>query len=101
MVDKKIVAQRKRVYGSNFKDIADKFSKRLCIKVTSCDVAELMALMKDARIEAIEKKMEVLENANTVDKKQILELDISLLDSRTDRDNYRWIAQNYPEYKEL
>lgn len=87
MFDVAVIQQRKRVYGSNFEDIAQKWSKYLSIEINPDDVAYLMAEMKKARIEHIQKQIAISQ--------------ASLDDSVIDHDNYTWIAQNFKEYEKL
>ena len=102
MIDKELIKQRKTQYGSNFDAISSRFSKYLKKEISNADVCSLMALMKEARIEAITKKIEyfsthfnidVSENATTLE-----ELELSLEDSINDRDNYNFISENYQGY---
>ena len=103
MLNLKLMKERKRVYGDNFEAIAkvwemylneklgimDKFS------VNAKDVAKMMMLMKECRIDAISKKLEECSY-----EEEVL-LRTALQDSLDDRDNYEWIAENYEEYKRL
>lgn len=87
MVDLELIKQRKSLYGDNMKSIADKWSSYLEFELHEKDICEMMALMKEVRIEETQKK--------------INELKSSLEDSESDKDNYRWIARNFKEYKKL
>lgn len=99
MVDKELIKQRKSQYGDNFVAISTRFSKYLGKEINSADVCNLMALMKDARIEAIREKLSELDVFD--DKKKIANLEASLADSIDDKDNYTFIGENYQEYLEL
>ena len=104
MVDKKLIKQRKEIYGDNFEEIArvwSEFIKRKIsvfdgFKLKGEDVANMMVLMKECRIDVIAEKLEECED-NEIAKK----LKYALEDSLVDRDNYEWIAENYKEYKRL
>jgi hypothetical protein len=101
-VDVELIKQRKSQYGSNFESIARKWSTYLNTdKETDGPVlvAKMMALMKEARIEAIFEKMKELDPFD--DKLELVQLECSLIDSRKDQANYLWIANNYKEYQEL
>lgn len=87
MINLKIIAKRKRVYGSNFKAIAKKWTQYCGVELTEIDIAEMMAEMKRARIEHIEERIGVLK--------------ASLEDSEMDFANYKWIAENFEEYQKL
>jgi len=111
MINKELIKQRKEQYGSNFKDIEDKWNeylqqnKGLEYLVTIMDVCNLMALMKTARIEAIELKIQELnelEKGSSRCTDRIYDkLQESLKDSIEDRSNYLWIANNFKEYEEM
>ena len=106
-INKDIMRERKRAYGDNFSAIAKKWSDRLFNKLWICpnsrfeitekEVAELMALMKEARIEAIEEKIK----ENRLNGGNEFEYYDALHDNRIDKENYEWIAQNFEEYKRL
>jgi len=111
-VDEELIKQRKSQYGSNFEAIAEKWGKYLSTDdslgmldlgeaecIDGKNVAEMMALMKEARIEAIFEKMEALNPFD--DRLELVQLECSLIDSRKDQANYLWIANNYKEYREL
>lgn len=100
-IDKSIIKQRKALYGDNFQKIADGWNKyfKLYLKdkdIEPKDVALLMALMKDVRIDATNELLKYQLSASTRDK-----LVKALEDSITDSENYRWIARNFEEYKSL
>ena len=103
MIDKNLIKERKRVYGNNFEDIARVWeaylSKKLGVigrfSITPEDVAKMMMLMKECRIDAISKKLEEC----SYDEEVLLRT--ALQDSLDDRDNYEWIAENYEEYERL
>lgn len=78
MINKDIIKQRKQQYGNNFPDIAKKWSKYLNKEITPKEVAMLMALMKQVRVDMSQTE-----------------------DSITDRENYLWIYENYTEYESL
>ena len=104
MVDIALIKQRKTIYGSNFECIAKEWEKYLktklgtlsSFKLTCRDVAMLMVLMKECRIDAISSKLEDCPNEDVAKK-----LKAALEDSLKDRDNYEWIAENYEKYKRL
>jgi len=104
MIDKELIKQKKQIYGDNFEDIARVWSeyirRKLCVfggfKLKGEEVAEMMLLMKECRIDVISEKLEECEDNETADK-----LKEALEDSLKDRDNYEWIAKNYKEYKRL
>ncbi|RLA83965.1 MAG: hypothetical protein DRG78_02845 [Epsilonproteobacteria bacterium] len=111
MINKKIIAQRKAVYGDNFKCIAKRWTNNVTKEnllpddtkyIDGGSVARMMALMKDCRIDAIKARLKVLDEENNyVINDEMIELDKALKDSQTDKENYLWIAENYEEYKEL
>lgn len=90
-----IIKERKRLYGDNFQTIANKWSEELGFEITAQKVAKMMALFKEARIEhtsqLIEERKELA----------IEPLMNSLRDSVEDRDNYKWIADNFDEYSDI
>ena len=105
MVDIELIKQRKAVYGDNFECIADMWSEFLKGKLgitksfrglNGKDVAEMMALLKECRIDTILKKYEFCGDEELAKK-----LKEALTDSLKDRDNYEWIAENYEKYKRL
>ena len=105
MVDIELIKQRKAVYGDNFECIAERWSEFLKNKLSITksfrglsgkDVAEMMALLKECRIEVISEKYEFCEDEEVAEK-----LKEALTDSLKDRDNYEWIAENYEKYKRL
>jgi len=91
-------------WGDNFEDIArawSEFIKRKIsvfdsFKLKGKDVADMMVLMKECRVDAIAEKYEFCEDEETAKK-----LKEALRDSLKDMDNYEWIAENYKEYKRL
>ena len=93
-VDKKVIAERKRKYGNSFPCMAKKWNEYLssklgvseAFKVSEKDVAEVMALFKECRIEFMLKKGVPMED---------------LGDSFVDKANYEWIAENYEEYENI
>ena len=100
-----LIKTRKAIYGDNFECIAKEWSKFLKSKLgitnsfkglSGKDVAGMMALLKECRIEAISKKFEFCE-----DEKIAKKLREALTDSLHDRDNYKWIAEYYKKYKKL
>ncbi len=71
-------------------------------KIYGADVCVMMALMKNVRIEAIEKKLFDIYSGEIDGDGDIVDtLKFSMRDSIADRDNYLWIADNYDKYKEL
>lgn len=95
MIDKFLISQRKEVYGNNFPDIAEVWSKYLGMEIRPEDVAMMMAEMKQVRINFCNKQIDDL---NVVDKETYLH---ALVDSQTDKENYLFIATNYSEYEKL
>ena len=102
-VDEELIKQRKSQYDSNFEAIAEKWSselnRNLAYELEAEEVAKMMALMKECRIEAIFEKMDSLDPFD--DRLELVQLECSLIDSRKDQANYLWIANNYKEYREL
>ena len=107
MVDKNIIAQRKKVYGDNLNCIADKFneyikknhlgSEIMQHTLDGRDVCIMMSLMKECRREAIEANM-----ADMVEwSPDWVMLKEGLTDTVTDYDNYRFIADEWEWYKAL
>ena len=102
MIDKKIIKQRKAMYGSNFECIADKWSEDTGIygeglpSLTGQEVAMMMAHMKQCRIDAIDEKLSKFPSPEVG-----IKLHEARRDSVIDMANYLWIADNYNEYKEL
>jgi len=104
-IDKKIIAERKAMYGDNFSDIANAWSNKMSIEehgrtgslyFTPRSVAMYMATMKQCRIDAIDKKLALFPPPDIG-----IKLHRSREDSVTDLDNYAWIADNFEEYKAL
>jgi hypothetical protein len=100
MVDKNLIAKRKRVYGDNIEAIADVWSEYLDTDISTVDVCYLMALMKGVRIKATEAilEKEVSKGDETISE-FMKELTDSLEDSKTDTANYEYIADNFEWYK--
>ena len=105
MVDIELIKQKKSIYGDNFECIAKKWSKFLKSKLgissafrglNGAEVAVMMLLMKECRLDVISEKLEFCG-----DKKIAGKLKEALGDSLKDRDNYKWIAENYNNYKKL
>ena len=104
MVDIELIKQKKAIYGSNFECIAKEWENYLTKKIGTLssfrmsgkDVAAMMALLKECRIDAIIEKYEFCG-----DEELSKELKEVLIDSLKDRDNYEWIAENYEKYKRL
>lgn len=94
MVDKEIIAQRKRVYGDNFKDIINNWNEYLNTELEPKDAAMMMALMKETRINSIKSKLKGLDLLS----EEANELLKGLKDSQKDKANYLWIATNWNEY---
>lgn len=84
MPDMEILKQRNNVYGNSFPAIARYWSNYLNVPIGPRIVAELMARMKYARMEALEAKG--------------LKDSPEYVDSKKDYDNYKWIADHYDEY---
>ena len=104
MVDIELIKQKKAIYGSNFECIAKEWENYLTKKIGTLssfrmsgkDVANMMSLLKECRIDAIIEKYEFCGDEELVKK-----LKKALTDSLKDRDNYEWIAENYEKYKRL
>jgi len=102
LIDKKIIKQRKELYGDNFECIALFWNafllryKGVEANLTGAEVAEMMVLMKECRIKAIQNKLGEVTNL-----KDIKKLEKALQDNETDKANYTYIARNYKEYKKL
>lgn len=96
MIDKKIIAEKKAVYGDNFEAISALWSRTAKINLSETDVALMMADLKRVRIEFIDSELSKFPIPDVA-----IELHKSRDDSVTDRDNYMWIAENYDEYKKL
>lgn len=109
MINKETIKQRKRVYGNNFGDIQvlwNEYFKKCGIlnkEITEKDVAMSMALMKETRLNNIKNRLNQLkDNIHDVSVAyQVKELNIALEDTKTDYENYKWIANNYEEYEAL
>ena len=104
MVDIELIKQRKVIYGDNFECIAKEWENYLTKKIGALsslrmsgkDVADMMVLLKECRIDVISEKYEFCEDEELSER-----LKESLIDSLKDRDNYEWIAENYKKYKRL
>jgi hydroxymethylpyrimidine/phosphomethylpyrimidine kinase len=109
MVDINIIRSRKSQYGSNFDAIKEKWEKyfekelECTFSLHNESVAKMMALMKEARIEAIKEKLNDYDGQmGYVEESQYLfDLEESLIDSKTDYANYLWIAENFEKYEKL
>lgn len=104
-VDKKLIKERKAMYGSNFECISKAWSEMMSIGqhghtdslyFTPKDVCRYMAKMKQCRIDAINKKLSKFPTPDVA-----LKLHKALKDSIDDWDNYLWIADNFEEYQKL
>lgn len=82
MCDFDLIKQRKKIYGSNFKNISEKWSHYLDKNITIKDVAHMMMLMKECRLEV----------TTDIDARQ---------DTLVDFHNYKWISENIVEYENL
>jgi hypothetical protein len=105
MIDQKIIEDRKKLYGDNITDIAEVWSAWLYNNkagftdtITGSDVCELMSLMKQVRVEAT---MQIIEDGLRagLDINELDRFHDALEDSQIDRDNYRYIADNWDWYK--
>jgi len=99
-VNPALISQRKAMYGDNFSDIAEAWGEYLDDHITGVDVAHMMALMKQVRIDATTDLINA-ETKVTGDPEYIASLNNSLTDSKTDQANYLWIAANWDKYSEL
>ena len=112
------VRERKALWGNYFEEYAQKLTvyglainKPFHIAVTAQDAVMTLALMKLARIQAIEAQLVDLRsrrnkvlNGNIVDKdleEEITCKELALIDSELDYACYLWIARHYDEYKEM
>ena len=98
MLNKKLIQQKKEIYGDNFECIANEWSFVFQKNITAKQVAEAMAKMKKCRMIAIKSKLEKIMSNDTMALKK---LNNALKDTIKDMGNYEWIAQNYEEYKRL
>ncbi len=96
-----MIREKKKTYGNNFLEIRNNwvdYLKKLNLsdpeELSEENVAEMMALMKYARIENISKAI-----LSGKIKEYIARP--ALEDSLVDRDNYLWISKNYKEYLKL
>lgn len=105
MICKETIKQRKAVYGSNFEEIAKLQSEYLEYEITPKDVAKMMAIMKNVRINFIKSRLSKLKELpdfhTPVVQAEIKTLNFSLEDSVKDYSNYEWIAENFSEYEAL
>lgn len=111
MIDKKIIKQRKEVYGSNFENTCqlwNEYFKECGIlnkEITPKDVAVSLALLKQTRIETIKEKLQELKKDKEFDSIRvqltIKKLNEALEDSKKDYANYLWISENFEEYERL
>ena len=99
-VDTELIKQRKAMYGDNFSNIAESWGDYLNDSLVGEDVAHMMALMKQVRIddttELLNKEMKI-----TGDPEYIAALNNSIADSKIDQANYLWIAANWEKYDGL
>ncbi len=95
---KEMIKRKKATYGSNFEEIALKWSELLGIGIEAEDVAEMMAHMKECRIQVIKTK---LGGADMLSTSSAEKLKSALEDSQKDKAAYDWIANNYEEYLTL
>lgn len=98
MINIETIKQRKSVYGDNFKPISESWSAELNQDITPKQVAKLMALMKQVRIDMTKQKIENQEYDSPYGLKDLVD---SLEDSETDKANYDFIYYNFKEYEEL
>lgn len=105
MICKKTIAQRKKIYGDSFKEIARLQSEYYGFEVTPKDVAMTLSILKKVRIDFIKSKLQELKESPRFSdydiQIQIKELNDGLEDSIKDHNNYLWIANNYDEYEVL
>ena len=92
------IKQRKAMYGDNFKPISDKWSKYLNKDISPKDVAKMMSLMKEVRIDMTQEKIDNCEYDDEYGLKSLID---SLEDSITDKENYNFVYYNFSEYEEL
>ena len=96
MIDEKLIKDIKSVYGDNFECIAEAWSKLVGYKVDGAMVALMMSEMKQCRIDAIDLQLSKFPPPDVG-----LKLYSAREDSFTDKANYKWIANNYADYKAL
>ena len=105
MICKNTIQKRKAIYGSNFDDIATLWSSYMDKNITPKDVAKMMALMKQVRINFTNNKLQELKKSKDFNTALILAevqtLNYGLEDSKRDYENYNWIAENFEEYENL
>lgn len=87
MIDMNIVKQRSEVYGNCFPLIAKMWTSYLGKLVNPQEVAQMMAMMKYARMWML------------IDKGMLNSPEYD--DSKKDYDNYCWITNNYEEYSKM
>lgn len=96
MVDKKLIAHKKSIYGDNFNDIAEQFNAYLGHELeddlNGKNVAYMMHLMKEVRVKRCKELLEKEFKQEYID---------ALNDSMRDSEAYLWISKNWEEYKEL
>ena len=96
-VDLEMIKQRKALYGNSFKDIALRWENLLGIIISPKAIADLMAELKQSRIDFIKEQMQ----RNDLTINEYNKLKEALEDSILDKNNYLWIAKNYEEYLKL
>lgn len=105
MICKKTIQQRKAIYGNNFPEIARLQSEYMGVEITPQQVANILAILKQVRIDYIKKKLLKLKQSPTFSdyttQIEIKQLKEGLEDSLKDFENYKWIATNYDEYESL
>jgi hypothetical protein len=108
MVDREIIRDRKKRYGDNFSDIAEVWTEFIYQNkdgfadvITPREVCEMMALMKEVRVEATREIIDEIYRDIDYSSGEDIKLENSLIDSTTDRDNYRYIARNWQWYQNI
>jgi len=105
MVDIELIKQKKNIYGDNFECIAKEWNRFLMEKLgvtnafrglNGAEVAAMMTLLKECRLDVISEKLEFCEDEEIAGK-----LEEALSDSLKDRNNYEWIVENYNKYKKI
>jgi hypothetical protein len=102
-VNKSVIAHKKAIYGDNFLEWANIVRELLGVDFDGVQMATIGYALKLSRKKAVTK---VLNRELSValinrDDEKIKELKKALDDTEQDLANYKWISENYLEYKEL
>jgi hypothetical protein len=96
-VDIDLIKQKKKLYGDNFANWAQKACEELDIYLSPLDMVYIGVALKETRRKAIEHSLRN-KQLNECDRE---ELEKALEDTLVDLANYEWIADNFKEYKNL